>query len=81
VARLLGLPAGQQGVVVTAVSPGGLAAEAGLRPGDVVQEVNRRPVRSTKDFVQAVERAGGKDLVLLVNRQGSTAYAVLERSG
>jgi serine protease Do len=81
VARRLGLPAGQQGVVVTAVSPGGLAAEAGLRPGDVVQEVNRRPVRSTKDFVQAVEQAGGKDLVLLVNRQGSTAYAVLERSG
>jgi serine protease Do len=81
VARRLGLPPGLQGTVVAEVLPGGLAAEAGLRPGDVIQEVNRRPVRSPQEFARAVQQAGDRDLVLLVNRGGSTAYLVLERAG
>jgi serine protease Do len=79
VARRLGLPPGVRGAVIAEVLPGGLAAEAGLRPGDVVQEVNRRPVRSARDFARAVEEARNGDLVLLVNRGGSTAYVVVER--
>ncbi len=63
------------------VAPDGPAAEAGVRPGDVIQEVNRRPVRSAKDFAQAVEHAGNGDLVMLVNRAGGTAYLVIERAG
>ena len=68
VARKRGLPAGLQGVVVIEVLPGGPAAEAGVRPGDVIQEVNRRPVRSAREFARAVAQAGGGDLVVLVNR-------------
>jgi S1-C subfamily serine protease len=56
--RKLGLPPGIQGAVVIEVLPGGLAAEAGLRPGDVIQEVNRRQVRSAGEFARAVEQAG-----------------------
>ena len=81
VARTLRLPPGLQGVVVTDVMPGGPAAEAGLRPGDVIQEVNRKPVRSAQDFARELQQARGRDVVLLVNRGGSTAYAVLERAG
>jgi serine protease Do len=81
VARKLGLPPGLQGAVVAEVLPGGLAAEAGLRPGDVIQEVNRRPMRSARDFARALKQAGDRDLVVLVNRAGSTAYVVIERSG
>jgi serine protease Do len=66
---------------VTDVMPGGPAAEAGLRPGDVIQEVNRKPVRSAQDFARELQQARGRDVVLLVNRGGSTAYAVLERAG
>jgi serine protease Do len=80
-ARKLGLPPGVRGAVVIEVRPGGLAAEAGLRPGDVIQEVNRRPVRSAGEFARAVEQAGAGDLVVLVNRGGSTAYVVVERGG
>jgi serine protease Do len=79
--RKLGLPPGIQGAVVIEVLPGSLAAEAGLRPGDVIQEVNRRPVRSAGEFARAVEQAGAGDLVVLVNRGGNTAYVVVERGG
>ena len=75
----LGLPRGLQGAVIAEVAPGGRAAEAGLRPGDVIQEVNRRPVRSGREFAQAVEQARDRELVLLVNRAGSTAYVVIDR--
>jgi len=72
-AKDLGLPANAQGVVVTKVGPSSAAAEAGLRRGDVIQEVNRKPVRNTSDFERAV--AGSKeDTLLLVNRHGSTMY-------
>ena len=81
VAKKLGLPPGLAGALVTEVIPGGPAAEAGLRPGDVIQEVNRKPVRSAAEFAREVEQARGRDIVVLVNRGGSTAYAVIERAG
>ena len=72
-ARQLGLPANAQGVVVTRVTPSSAAAEAGLQRGDVIQEVNRKPVRDTSDFERAV--SGSKEAtLLLVNRHGSTQY-------
>jgi serine protease Do len=77
--RRLGLPPDTQGALVAEVAPGGLVADAGLRPGDVIQQVNRQPVRSARDFTRAVEQAAGKDLLILVNRGGSTAYLVIER--
>ena len=72
-ARDLGLPGNSQGVVVTDVSPSSRAAEAGLQRGDVIQEVNRKPVRNAADFERAV--SGSKEeTLLLVNRRGNTLY-------
>ena len=72
-ARQVGLPASATGVVVTNVDPAGKAAESGLKRGDVIQEVNHKPVRNTADFESAMRNA--KDGTLpLVNRQGSTMY-------
>jgi len=78
IARRLGLPPGTPGAVVTEVLPGTRASEAGLQPGDIVVEVNRRPVRSARD-VRAVEQSDSRDVVLLVARGGSTAYVVIEK--
>ncbi len=69
----LGLPANTQGVVVTKVSPSSAAAEAGLRQGDVIQEVNHKPVKNTSDFEQAM-RSSNSEPLLLVNRNGSTMF-------
>jgi serine protease Do len=74
-ARELHLPASTPGVVVTDISPSSKAADSGLQKGDVIQEVNRKPVSSVSEFEQAV-RASKHDPLLLVNRQGNTMYVV-----
>ena len=71
--RELGLPANSQGVVVTGVRGSSAAAEAGLRRGDVIQEVNHKPVRNTSDFERSIA-ASKQETLLLVNRHGSTLY-------
>jgi serine protease Do len=74
-ARQLHLPANTTGVVVTDISPSSPAADSGLQQGDVIQEVNRKPVSNVNEFEQAV-RASKHDPLLLVNRQGTTMYVV-----
>ena len=64
-----------KGVVVDEVSPASRAADAGLRPGDVIQEANHRSVKSVSDFRSAVNARSKDDAVLLlVNREGSTIF-------
>ena len=76
--RELDLSPSIQGVVVTDVSPDSPAAGAGLRRGDVIEEVNRQPVDSTTEYRKALRRAGNQSLVLLVNRNGNTTFIVIE---
>lgn len=76
-ARQLDLPANTRGVVVTQARPG-VAADAGLRRQDVIQEVNRKPVTSVAEFEHAIRQARSQTVVLLVNRRGSTLYLALE---
>jgi len=56
-ARDLKLPAGTTGVVVSEVSPASDAAQAGLRRGDVIQEVNRRTVKNVAEYEAAVRNS------------------------
>jgi Do/DeqQ family serine protease len=74
IAAQLGLRRGTEGVVVTQVDPAGPAAQAGVRGGDVIQEVNRQPVRSPADIRNAIQRSGNRTVVLLVNRGGESIY-------
>ena len=73
VARELHLSPRTRGVVVTGVNPDSKAAEAGLRKGDVIQEVNRRPVENEDQFEAAMSKSADNAL-LLVNRQGNTLF-------
>ena len=70
----LGLSPNAKGVVVTNVDPSSEAAEAGLRRGDVIQEVNRQPIRNMAEFERAMRSSKGSKPLLLVNRNGSTMY-------
>jgi serine protease Do len=72
-ASKLGLPPVTKGVIVTGISPSSPEAGTGLRPGDVIQEVNRQPVRSVAELNAAIQKAG-KNPLLLVNRKGSTLF-------
>jgi serine protease Do len=75
----LQLPSGTRGVVVTTVDPSSAAAAAGLDRGDVIQEVNHKPVHNIAEYKQAVAAAGKQPVLLLVNLQGGvTQYMVIE---
>jgi serine protease Do len=70
--------AGIKGVIVTELVRNSPAARAGLRPGDVLMEVNRKPVTSVREFADAYGKARGT-VLLLVRRHGTTAYIVVKR--
>jgi serine protease Do len=75
----LQLPGTIKGVVVTSVDASSAAAEAGLDRGDVIQEVNHKPVHNIAEYKQAVSAAGQQPVLLLVNQQGGvTRYIVIE---
>jgi serine protease Do len=74
----LNVPAEVKGAVVANVRPGSPAEDAGLQPGDVVVEVNRKPVASAEQLANAVHAApAGKDILLLVWSKGNDSYRVL----
>jgi len=60
------------------VSPDGRAADAGIQPGDVIQEANRRPVASVEDLRAAARSAADKPLLLLINRRGSDIFVTVK---
>jgi Do/DeqQ family serine protease len=76
----LGLRRGTQGVVIQSVESDGAAAAAGLQPGDVIQEVNRQQVRSPQEMREALQKAGNRTPLLLINRRGQTLYVPVPRA-
>jgi serine protease Do len=77
IAKGLGLKK-ETGVVVTQVEPGSPASDAGIQTGDVIGEVNRKPVKNVEDFVQKVEKAKDQDNVLLLIQRGqNTLFAAV----
>jgi serine protease Do len=78
-AREMRLPSTAHGVVVTDIEEGSKAWTAGLRQGDVIQEVNRKPVASVSEFDRAVRAASGGNVLLLVNRNGYTQFIAIQK--
>jgi Do/DeqQ family serine protease len=73
-AQRFNLKAGTQGLVVMAIDPAGPSAEAGLQEGDVIEEVNRQPVRTAADLQAALKQTGTRPALLLVNRGGDGLF-------
>ncbi|MDQ5836539.1 MAG: DegQ family serine endoprotease [Acidobacteriota bacterium] len=59
-----------RGLVVRSVEPEGPAADAGIRAGDIIQEVNRQPVGTREELRAALERSGTRPVLVLVTRPG-----------
>jgi len=70
------------GVIVSSVDEAGAAARAGVRPGDVITEANREPVKSARDFTRILgQMRRGANLLLLVRRDGNSRFVVVPPKG
>jgi len=71
----LNVPDHIHGVLVQQVRPASPAEDAGLQPGDVIIEVNRKPAPTASEFANQVHQdTSGKDLLLLVWSKGNASY-------
>jgi serine protease Do len=78
VRQQLNLPESIKGAAIQSVRPGSPAEDAGLQPGDVIVEVNRKPTDSANAVVSSVRAVpNGKDVLLLVWSGGGESYRVL----
>ena len=68
------------GLIVDQVNPNGRAADAGIQAGDIIEEVNRQPVKSVDDLRAALKKASDKPTLLLIQRQGSDIFVTVKPS-
>jgi len=59
-----------EGVVVTAVQPGSIAARAGIEVGSIILQVNRKPVKTAKEFRRIIKANASSRRVLMLIRKG-----------
>ncbi|HEX9127233.1 MAG TPA: PDZ domain-containing protein, partial [Methylomirabilota bacterium] len=73
-AQQLGVKA-TQGLVVQNVQDGSPAADAGFERGDVIVEVNKKPVKSVAELRESVDKHGkGKPMLFRIQRQDNSLY-------
>lgn len=78
--KKFGLPENTKGVVIAEIDADSASADAGLKVGDVIHEINREPVESSKQAVDLSEKVKKEKKVLLrVSTKGNSRYVVVER--
>lgn len=76
----LSLPADVKGAVVINVDPNSAAYEAGLRAGDVIQGINRKPVSGAEDAVKLSKNVTNKKVLVRVWSNGGSRYVVVDET-
>ena len=77
IAKQLGLTK-TEGVVIVGVQPNSTAQAAGLKPGDIILEVNHQKIFNEKDYRTAMEKTKPQQgVLLLIDREGSTFFVTL----
>jgi Do/DeqQ family serine protease len=75
-----GVPKDVHGLLVQEVNPDSRAAEAGIQAGDVIQEVNRKPVETVEQLRAAVRATTDRPTLVLVNREGRDLFVTVRAS-
>jgi serine protease Do len=79
IARHLGVK-DRKGVIVTDIQPGSPAEDGDLRPGDIIKEINKKPISSVGDFREILKTVRSRDgIVMLVKRDNMSFYAVVKQ--
>jgi len=79
ISRQLGLPKDEKGVVVVRVDPGSSVEDAGLRKGDVIQEVDRKKIAGLDDYTRIMADVhSGNTVLMFINRGGKKFYVTIK---
>ena len=78
VAASLGMDRGTRGAVVTDVLAGSVAEQAGLRPGDAIVEIDRRPVASAEEAIAALRSGARNGHLLRVRGASGTRFVTVK---
>jgi serine protease Do len=74
-AARLGIDESENGVVVVKVDPNSKLFEAGIRPGDIVLQINQKNIGTIEDYKKAASKIRSKDRVLLlIRRKGEDLF-------
>jgi len=80
-ASRLEVPASTAGLVVDQVDPNGVAAAAGIQPGDIIRQIDGKPVKSPSDLRDGYHAKSDRPALVLLQRHDQTYYAAVERRG
>ena len=72
------IPENVEGALVSEVRPDSVAYEAGLRPGDVLQEINKKTIRNAEDAIQATRHVPSRRVLLRIWSQGGSRFLVVD---
>ena len=83
VAGRFGIDEETKGVIVIKVDPGSRAFEAGLRPGDVILQINQKgmqkDIATIEDYKKAASKIRGKErILLLIKRKGEDLFVTIK---
>ena len=76
----LKLPAHIKGAIITDINPGSAAYDAGLREGDVIQEINRKPITSAEDAVTATTNVKERRTLVRAWGNGGSRFIVVDET-
>ena len=71
IAEQLGVSTDQPGVVIVQLDPEGNSAQAGVRRGDIILEINRKAIENTKDYRAQIKKIDKGDTVQMLLRRGA----------
>ena len=78
--RRLNIPQNITGAIITGVDPDSPSATAGLERGDIIQEINRQPVKNADDAIKLTENPPTRKTLLKVWNQGRVRYVVVDET-
>jgi serine protease Do len=76
----LNLPARIRGALITSVEPDSPSGKQGLKEGDIILELDRRPVANAEQAVKLSEEIKGPKVLVLIWRNGRTRYLAIDES-
>ena len=77
-ARQLGYPDDEKGVVVIQVAPGSNGEMAGIQQGDLIKEINRRPVSTPEEVKKEMEKLKSGDTAQMLVKRVNAGLLVVK---